>query len=391
MTASYSRYLTLGALLVLFHVAGAHATTWRVERDGSGDFPDIPSAIQAASVGDTIRIGPGRFTETVPFIFAPPSYTTDVYIPVSVDSLTIIGSGMDVTIIGPTAPNFIGEGPKGIVAPLGINRLLVQDMTVENVKHGAYFAGESNLKNMRMQGCDIGAWEFTVGARVEFCEFIENHVGVNTGDGCAGLVVSSCTFLKTNLGVGVNRTGDVTVSSCSLGGSGGTGTAIQYSENSTGLVESCEISGFGDGIAVRSQSDVTLVRNHMDAQYVGLYVFDGSIARGEKNVFRGGDASLALQTTSTAFLSGNHILKTGQWAVHCRGFTTQAVDIDLRNNYWGTDSADSISAWIFDGNDPQDPFYETNLSNVLYEPFSPVPVEAKESSVGSLKSQFLHR
>ena len=384
-------HLTLALIvLVLFQVAGAHANTWRVERDGSGDYTDIPSAIAVASVGDTIRIGPGRFTETVYFNFTP-NYATDVYIPVSVDSLTIMGSGMDETVVGPTSPNFVGEGPKGVVAPLGINHLLVQDMTIENVKHGAYFSGESNLKNMRMQGCDIGAWEFTVGARVDSCEFPDNYDGVSTGDGCANLTIATCVFSDNNLGIGINRTQNVSVESCDFVNSNGRGTAIQYSENCIGLVEDCKISWVGDGIAIRSQSDVMLVRNHMDAQYVGLYVFDGSIVRGEKNVMRGGEVSLALQTTSTAFLSGNHILKTGQWAVHCRGFTTQAVDIDLRNNYWGTDNADSISAWIFDGNDPQDPFYDTNLSNVLYEPFSPVPVEAEESSVGSLKSQFLHR
>ena len=198
MTASIKRHLTLGIAFLFFRVAVANANTWYVERNGSGDFLDIPSAIEASSAGDTIRIGPGRFTETLYFNFTP-NYATDVYIPVSVDSLTIMGSGMDETVVGPTSPNFVGEGPKGVVAPLGINRLLVRDMTVENVKHGAYFAGESNLENMRMRGCDIGAWEFTAGARVDSCEFRDNYDGVSTGDGCSALTVQSCTFIDNSL------------------------------------------------------------------------------------------------------------------------------------------------------------------------------------------------
>ncbi|HKI83462.1 MAG TPA: hypothetical protein VKA63_03915, partial [Candidatus Krumholzibacteria bacterium] len=152
MLAPYRRHLALIMSLLFLEVAGARASTWRVERDGSGDYTDIPTAIAAASVGDTIRIGPGQFTETVPFVFAPPSYTTDVYVPVSVDSLTIIGSGNDQTTIGPTSPNFVGEGPKGVVAPQGITFLEVRDLSIENVKHGVFLTGKCDIINLRLQG-----------------------------------------------------------------------------------------------------------------------------------------------------------------------------------------------------------------------------------------------
>jgi hypothetical protein len=376
--------------LLLLQVGGAHATTWHVERDGSGDFLDIPSAIEAASVGDTIRIGAGRFTETVPFEFAV-GYTTDAYIPVSVDSLTIIGSGIDETTIGPTTPSFVGEGPKGVVAPLRITRLTVESMTIENVLHGAYLSGESNLRHLRVRTCDLGVWEFTVGASVDSCEFSSNNVGVLTSDGCSGLVIEDCILADNSLGVSVNRTLNVAIRSCHFENSQWYTGGIQYSENSTGSVVGCTFDGSQSGIDIRSQSEATLERNDFHGQEYSLFVYDGSIARGSKNIFRGSYAAIRMGTTSTAYLSGNHILKSGQWAVDCRGFTTQAVDIDLRNNYWGTDNADSIAAWIFDGNDPQDPFYETNLSNVLYEPFSPVPVKAKETSTGKLKSMFHRR
>ena len=378
----------LSLMLMVLIVNSADARTWRVERDGSGDFTTIPAAIQASATGDTILIGAGRFTETVPFVFAPPDFTTEVHIPISVDSLTIIGSGVEETIIGPITPALTQDGPKGIVAPLGIDRLIVRNMTVENVRHGAFLSGRADLYNMRIRGCEIGAWEFTTGAVVESCEFLENTDGVSTGDGCSDLTIENCTFVDNGLGVGVNRTQNVVILSCSFMNSEWYTGGIQYSENCTGSVMGCLFDGSQGGVTIRSESDVSLERNQFRGHESALYVFDGSIARGSQNVFRGSFAAIRMATTSTAVLSGNHILKTGQWAVHSDYFTLHPVDIDLRNNYWGTDSADSISAWIFDGNDPQDPFYVENMSNVLYEPFSPVPVEAKETSVGGLKALF---
>jgi len=362
-----------------------------VERDGSGDFLDIPSAMESAAVGDTIRIGSGRFTETVPLVFAPPDWTADTYIPVTVDSLTIVGSGMDETIVGPMIPDFVPNGPKGIAAPLGITHLTVEGMTVANVLHGAYLSGQSDLKSMRLQGCEIGAWEFTVGARVDSCEFLENDDGVSTGDGCSDLTIENCRFVDNGLGVGVNRTRNVTIRSCRFENSQWYTGGIQYSENSTGLVSNCTFDGSQSGVTIRSSSDVTLESNDFNGQEYALYVFDGSIARGTKNVFRGSYTAVRFATTSTAYLSGNHILKTGLWAVYCKGFNLHPVDIDLRNNYWGTTSADSISAWIFDGNDPQDPPWVDNMVNVLFEPFSSVPVSTEKTSVGGFKALYRGR
>ena len=51
----------LAAALVIPPAAGA--ATWRVERDGSGDYTTIQPAVDAAASGDTILIGPGQYTE----------------------------------------------------------------------------------------------------------------------------------------------------------------------------------------------------------------------------------------------------------------------------------------------------------------------------------------
>lgn len=51
----------LAMMLASLLASGAEARTWRVERDGSGDYTIIQDAVDAAASGDTIRIGPGRF------------------------------------------------------------------------------------------------------------------------------------------------------------------------------------------------------------------------------------------------------------------------------------------------------------------------------------------
>jgi pectin methylesterase-like acyl-CoA thioesterase len=79
--------------------APAAARTWRVAKDGSGDFAVIQAAVDAAAPGDTVSIGPGRFLEKAPY--TTPGWTKDVYVVATKDSLTFIGSGQDVTIIGP--------------------------------------------------------------------------------------------------------------------------------------------------------------------------------------------------------------------------------------------------------------------------------------------------
>ena len=53
--------------ILAFGLRNSQAATWTVEKDGSGDFTVIQDAVNAASGGDTILIGPGRYAETRPF------------------------------------------------------------------------------------------------------------------------------------------------------------------------------------------------------------------------------------------------------------------------------------------------------------------------------------
>jgi len=63
-------------VMVVFATAGvATAHTWRVERDGTGDFTDIQPAVEVAAPGDTIMIGPGRYNQFHPCV--APAWTEE--------------------------------------------------------------------------------------------------------------------------------------------------------------------------------------------------------------------------------------------------------------------------------------------------------------------------
>ena len=57
--------------------------------------------------------------------------------------------------------------------------------------------------------------------------------------------------------------------------------------------------------------------------------------------------------------------------------------INMRNNYWGTDSADSIQAWIRDLNDS-----DQACGTVLYEPFESESTPTERATWGAVKSLF---
>ena len=60
----------------------------------------------------------------------------------------------------------------------------------------------------------------------------------------------------------------------------------------------------------------------------------------------------------------------------------------MRNNYWATAEADSISAWIYDGYDEADDPMFGMKAFVDFEPFSAVPLEKEKPTLGGFKSMF---
>ncbi len=124
----------------------------------------------------------------------------------------------------------------------------------------------------------------------------------------------------------------------------------------------------------------------------GILVQSRSHLSGSGNqVLNSSYATLSFWALSTADFHQNDLLKGDGPLVRTEAYSQgPTFDIDLTNNYWGTVEADSISAWIQDGNDPHG-VLDPNFSNVLFEPFLPRSVPVRKSSFGGVKTRFRNR
>ena len=104
---------------------------------------------------------------------------------------------------------------------------------------------------------------------------------------------------------------------------------------------------------------------------------------GSGNVLSGASMAAIYLGQAYASLTESHILSDTDY-IKCDYFNTPPiVELDFRNNYWGTSDAEVISTRIEDGYD--DP---SEYVHVLFEPFSPVPLPDEKKSLGDVKRMF---
>ena len=195
---SWSLWYLAMVVAGLVSVSPVAARTWRVEKDGSGDYTTIQPAVNGASPGDTIRLGVGRWTEYAPLDSQGLKWIENVYVHVTVDSLTLTGAGADQSIIGPTTViQPPAEWPKGICSLRGIKRLRVEKLTVEHIRDGMYVSeGLLQVSNCIFRGGHGGiiSWGER-GNIIESCQFLDNtDNGIIGFSGAGGFIVSRCVF-----------------------------------------------------------------------------------------------------------------------------------------------------------------------------------------------------
>ncbi len=378
----------LAVLLMVLGAHGADARTWNVRKDGTGDYTVIQDAVDRAAAGDTIRIGPGRFEEKRPFSSYPvdsaQKWTFDVFVAVTVSELTIIGSGSDQTIIG--WPTTLGGGPdqpKIICALSRVSRLVVEDLSMENVFHGIYRSerGTLEVRRVRSRGCLAGITSSSeLGTVIEDCQFEDLDYGVISFYPARNLLVSRCEFVECM--VAFERTVDATVTNCSFDRYPG---GCQFASNSTGsILHSTFTDQSNVGISVITGSVVNLVGNHVSGGDINLRLRAGGTVTGWDNVFAGGAYATIYSSRGYFTLHGCHLLNAGGPTVKLDAFVNPPLQtFDLTNNYWGTDSADTIASWILDYYDDVRVYAE-----VLYEPFLGQPVETESTTWGDLKAGY---
>jgi hypothetical protein len=378
----------IALLVILVFPALAPARTWNVRKDGSGDYTVIQDAVDHAAAGDTVRIGPGRFEEKRPFTSYPidtaEKWTFDVFVAVTVSDLTIIGSGADQTIIG--WPTTLGGGPdqpKVICALSRNQRLVVEDLALENVFQGVYRSprGSLTMRRCRTSGCESGVCtESDLYTTLESIRFEDLAIGLSAFAPAQAVSVVDCVFAECR--ATFSGASQVVVTDCAFEGSV---VGCQYASGSTGMIVNSTFTNHANfAIVALTGSVLELYGNRVSGGSGNLRARTVATVTGWGNSFGGGTLRTIDISGADVRLHGCEILNNGGLTVYLDTFQNPPVQtLDLTDNYWGTSSADTIAQWIYDVNDNPSVY-----ARVLYEPFRGQPVTTESTSWGDLKASF---
>lgn len=376
------------AILVLVMAAiHAEAATIRVEQDGSGDFTEISTGILAAAPGDTVRIGAGWYQQSVPL--STGGNTEETYAAVVVDSLTIVGEGRDDVIIGPAEPDFTLQGPWGFALLQGVvTHVRIESVTVVNVKRAIEASGSVVATDLAIRDCESGFFfTFAFGLRVTNVETDRVRFPVLGGSQASDIVIRDSVFRSCEQrGVSLtNGASGVVIDGCEL-----VDCAVILSFGSSATMQATAVLGEAS-VALFNGSRLEMNNCIVGSGFGNLEITGNSEISGANNVFRGGSVQTIRLSgpMSTATITNSHIFRVdGSPVVVAEAYRSEPVQIDLRGNWWGTTNADSLRAWIIDGDDLSNPPFFEELAEVLFEPFAPGPVSGNSESMGTFKARF---
>lgn len=376
------------ALAVLSLANSVCARTWHVKLDGSGDYTDIQPAVDAAAPGDTIHIGPGRF-DTFHSV-STPAWTEDAIVGVLKDNLTFIGTGEDVTVLGPSVFwNPPADNPK-VFYSFGGCDAVIKDLSIENVETGIMW----ETGTLAIQSCTFRARDphffalylLVDSGSIRGCVFDLPSGGTAIGildllSNMQGLDISECTVAGADFGVRVGYGApNITITDSSFD--------VKYwgmifDQGSGGTIDRCHISGSAErSLFVTSNSVVSIRDSELTGSLYGLAVTDNAAANVSGVVISNTTgAAVYLRNGGRATIHGSHLLQTSGFAVASYQYAGPPLDIDMTGNYWGTADSAAIAASIQDhADDPAIPY------TVVYVPYADGQVPAESTSWGDLKA-----
>jgi len=374
-------------LTLLVHEAGGSTIT--VRKDGTGDFSVLHTAVNAAADGDTILIGPGEFTETRSVRL--PDWGTNVLThgDVLVRSLTIIGAGEGVTVIGPASYAWDGTyGPHGFSMSRMDHELYMSDLTIRNCYAGVYFKGALTVKRCELRNNDDGIHAALNGTsnNIRDCRFSGQDpypsIGVYTGSTISSLQVEDCQFAGAKAYM---TNSEVTFRRCRFdGGSRG----IDVINGARCQVWDCDIANVVCGIRTylgSPPSHCDIYNSRIAGTFAALLVDHLTSSYAEGSTLTGGSNSVVYSYNADAItIHGCDFVKGAGPVLRCeRPAALGLVTYDVSNNYWGTSDETTIQSWIIDSRDDSS-IYAT----VLYTPFAGQSVPAETTTWGDLKALF---
>lgn len=385
-------HLLLFLAFVSCTASASVASTIRVMRDGSGDFSTLQPAIDSAARGDTILIGPGRYDEYERKTWFP-NNKLDMNAHVSTSELTFIGTERDAVIVGPEVPivSSVAHTLEGFRLENG-RSTRIESLTIENTTRGIVGYAPLQLHNVVIRGIEeIAVQNLSKQPLIaENCTIEECGDGLLLGAGQIGTKIRNSVFKSIRFQcIGAGSDDDIEVVGCTfIATSHFIGVAV-YGQSQARITD-CrfELGGVGAGVSIDGSSVAEVNSCYFTVGYANIGIGNKGHLRGTGNVLEGGtNSTILLSDRSTAELSKNDILhSTGPTVlIYVYGALGDAP-IDLRHNYWGTDSPDTIAAWIHDAEDDA-----TLAPTVLYKPFKKTTYTHKRRSFGRLKAGRLGR
>ncbi len=383
--------IALFSMMVGLLLGTAEARTWTVEKDGSGDFTVIQDAVDVASDGDVIAIGPGRYDDyqTV----ESNNSLFDIYVFVQTDiELSFVGTSPTQTIIGPEDPTIHGNLIFGFACGYGV-QISIENLSVENIRDGGVTVyGSLFLQNCRFSAppslnADGVSSGLIGGARIENCSFegLKQGISAVNADG-AEIVVEDCEFLNCRTGIYGYTSGarNVTVQRCTFTGQVPSSAGVAFLVQAGGTIAdctfmNCKISLTSSGPL--TVTDCSIIRD--DGRHAAIIGTVSPLVM-ERNIFQSNGTVMLIRIYSTHTIRDNHILRTGEgfWVESGGGLDT-GLPADFSHNYWGTTDLEAIAAGIWDcQDDPQ------LLNCVTFEPVADAPVAVEPHSLTGVKELF---
>ena len=381
------------ALLGLLLIAAAPATsrTWHVARDGSGDFSVIQDAVDAASSGDEIVLGPGRYVEYQTIQAGVYFFDMYVLMPDGL-SLTFRGAGSESTIIGPEDPS-IHENNTYLIGGVWDIGVVARDIGFENcsqysigISSGSVDVQHCRFINEGEASLDVTAIHggFSGGAVIRDCQFSGNlYRGIATINSPGGVLIERCTFetLGTSVYAWTSNSRDVQVRDCTMRNST---NGIGFGTGSGGVIDNCHLINCAIELTNSTFTTITnstvINDNGMDA----LHLNNNDPFTITDNIFQSNGKVLYAGSYGLGTFRNNHVIQTGSdYLVYSPYHPSFHQDIDLSGNWWGTTDTDVIDAGIYDCHDNPMSYH-----CVIYLPLADGPVPTEVRSWSDVKGMF---
>lgn len=369
-------------ILFLLAAMNANARVWHVELDGSGDYIDIQPAVDAAAPGDTISIGPGRF-DTVRSMEFPP-WTLDAVVGVNKAGLRFTGSGQDRTYLGSVSKS---DGMPQVFYSDGGYDAVIENMTIESTDLGVNWEnGNLVVQSCLLRGAGeqgVGIFIYNVDAIVRDCAFEWLSFAVDIYQQTDSCLIDNCSMRGCRIGVEVGPMSEgfimrnSSLEDVTFG--------IQFQMQSRGRIENCSIAALWSyAVWVGAGAVVEIAQTTISGGHHGIVISGGTVTGEGIVITDSTEATLLVNSGGLASIHRSHILPASSgWAFRSENYDGPLTAIDLSDNFWGTADPEAIAASIGDNH-----IWDDLQCQVIYEPFSSVPVPTDPTSWGDLKAMF---